>query len=325
MERDFIKKDVKKISSKEYIEELLKESISMLENYRISLQPELEKRLAEQCFNELAENYAGNHIDSKYEELKKYFIFNQYICESLKKIKIEIISTKRMEQYTDASIFATKEILYITENPLFFSYIDKKFQLLFCLLMPYGNVAFNTKIQRLDRTIQIATMLKYLYQELPFEFEQVIKYSQTTHRLIKSFLLGEDFKNNVNSEARIVIRRLLDNKQDLNKFNDLFDLYKWKKPAYDLYSNLVATNDNYFHKIFENIGYAWGFSIEKSGPVEFLNNSIYILKTLKSKNNIVTISNKFILNNFSKKTIHEISKESAQYQEEKLKALGIKI
>ena len=321
MERNFIKKDVKKISSKEYIEELLKESISMLENYRISLQPELEKRLAEQCLNELTEK----HIDSKYDELKKYFIFNQYVCESLKKIKIEIISTKRMEQYTDASIFATKEILYITENPLFLSYIDKKLQLLFCLLMPYGNVAFNTKIQRLDRTIQIATMLKYLYQELPFEFEQIIKYSQTNHRLIKSFLLGKDFKNSVNSEARIVIHRLLDNKQDLNNFKNLFDLYKWKKPAYDLYSNLVATNDNYFHKIFENIGYAWGFSIEKSGPVEFLNNSIYILKTLKSKNNIVTISNKFILNNFSKEATHKISKESAQYQEEKLKVLGIKI
>lgn len=319
IENDFLKKDIQKISSKEYIEKLLKESISMLEDYRISLQQELEKRLAEQVLNELI----GNHKDSNYEELKKYFLFNQYICESLKRIKLEVISSKRMEQYTDASIFATKETLYITEDSLFLSYIDEKLQLLFALLMPYGNVFFNTKVQRFDRTIQIATMLKYLYQGLPFEFEKIIKYSQTNHRLIKGFLLGKDFQKSVNSEAKIVIRRFLNNISDLNNFKDLFNLYKWKKAAYDLYSNLIVTNDNYFHKVFENIGYAWGFPIEKSGPVGFLSNNIYALKTLKINDNEISISNKIVMDKFSKETIQKMSEELIQYQKEKFADLGI--
>ena len=70
------------------------------------------------------------------------------------------------------------------------------------------------------------------------------------------------------------MQRFLKNISDLNNFKDLFNLYKWKKAAYDLYSNLIVTNDNYFHKVFENIGYAWGFPIEKSGPVGFLSNNL---------------------------------------------------
>ena len=321
IEDEYLRKDIKKTSGKEYVEKLLKESIFMLENYRNSLNKELEEQLAERLLNELTGNIKG----SNYEELKKYVLFNQYICESLKRIKIEVITPKKMEQYTDASIFATKETLYITENPLFISYIDEKLQLLFVLLLPYGNVSFNTEIQKLDRTIQVATMLKYLYQKLPFEFEQVVMYSQTNHRLLKNFLLGKNFTNSTNNEAKAVIHRFKNNISDLNNFKDLYSLYKWKETAYDLYLNLIMTNDNYFHKIFENIGYAWGFSIEKSGPVEFLSNNVYVLKTLKSKGNVVTVSYKFILEKFSKETIHNISEQLIQYQKEKLMSLGIKI
>jgi hypothetical protein len=233
-----------------------------------------------------------------------------------------------MENFTNASIFATKDTLYTTINPLFLSYIDKRIQMLLTVLLPYGNIYFKTDLQKVERTIQVTTMIKYLYHTMKFDFNNIVKYSQTNHRVLKKYLTTGILEKTKSSEVSSAVNRLEKNKNLLKDYADMINLYQWKNSAYELYKELIFTNDKYFYKLLETkdkiLGYAWNFSIQSSGPIEFLTENVSVLKSLKIEENSFTVSNNFVVNDdFSKNTYYEIQKQLVSYQNKFFTKLGV--
>ena len=312
-----------------YVKGLLNQCLIMLEEHRNTLVKKLEQEEAKKLLIELAEE----RDTTNYDYLKKYCIFNQYICESFKRLKIEVIPAKELEKYTDASIFATKDKIYTTINPLFLSHIDKKIQMLFALLLPYGDLFFNTKIQRLDRTIQVSTLMKYLYHTLYFEFKDIIKYSQANHRVLKHFIKNGNIDNLLkdnsfqSSEAIHVINRFKKHEDLLKLYIEMFSLYDWKKSAYDLYKNFILKDDKYFHKIIKSnnniLGFAWEFSVMANGPVGFMCDKLSAIKTLTLHDNGFNVSLRYIKDDFSKEQLKEINTELIECQKRFFNELNI--
>jgi hypothetical protein len=186
--------------------------------------------------------------------------------------------------------------------------------MIFALLLSYGDISFNTRIQQIDRTIQVSVLTKYLYDTLDFEFDNILKYSQTNQRILKHFIKEGTLPISKSSESKSVINRFSKNTKLLKNYSEMFSLYEWKKSAYDIYKESILKDDKYFHKILESenklLGFAWGFSVMAGGPVEFMSDNANALKSLTLHDNGFNVSSQYIVkDNFSRDDFDDVMVE----------------